>query len=55
MILEPSNQGRTAGERHQRQMAPLDLGWKARAQAELALMEECAPYLTKRAEGAVEA
>ncbi len=29
--------------------APYDLGWKARAQAELALMEDCAPYLVKRA------
>ena len=31
--------------------APLDLGWKARTQAELALMEDCVPYLTKRAGG----
>jgi len=32
-------------------MAPLDLGWKARAQAELALMKELLPLLTKRAQG----
>jgi type I restriction enzyme, R subunit len=32
-------------------MAPLDLGWKARAQAELALMKELVPLLTKRAQG----
>jgi len=32
-------------------MAPLELGWKARAQAELALMKELAPLLTKRAQG----
>jgi type I restriction enzyme R subunit len=32
-------------------MAPLDLGWKARAQAETALMKELAPLLTKRAQG----
>ena len=31
-------------------MAPLDLGWKARAQAELALMKELLPLLSKRAE-----
>lgn len=31
-------------------MAPLDLGWKARAQAELALMKELVPLLTKRAQ-----
>lgn len=31
-------------------MAPLDLGWKARAQAETALMKELAPLLQKRAE-----
>jgi type I restriction enzyme R subunit len=31
-------------------MAPLDLGWKARAQAELALMRELVPLLQKRAE-----
>jgi len=32
-------------------MAPLDLGWKARTQAELALMEDIHPYLTIRARG----
>ena len=32
-------------------MAPLDLGWKARTQAELALMAELHPLLTKRAGG----
>jgi len=32
-------------------MAPLELGWKARAQAELALMKELGPLLTKRAQG----
>jgi len=32
-------------------MAPLDLGWKARAQAELALMKELVPLLHKRAQG----
>ncbi|MFC0167613.1 type I restriction endonuclease subunit R [Pseudoduganella danionis] len=32
-------------------MVPLALGWKARAQAELALMEELAPLLNKRAQG----
>ena len=32
-------------------MAPLGLGWKARAQAELALMKELEPLLTKRAQG----
>jgi type I restriction enzyme R subunit len=32
-------------------MAPLDLGWKARAQAELALMKELVPLLAKRAQG----
>jgi type I restriction enzyme R subunit len=32
-------------------MAPLDLGWKARTQAELALMEDLFPLLTKRAAG----
>ena len=31
--------------------APLDLGWKARTQAELALMAELHPLLTKRARG----
>jgi type I restriction enzyme R subunit len=32
-------------------MAPLELGWKARAQAETALMKELASLLTKRAQG----
>jgi len=32
-------------------MAPLDLGWKARAQAETALMAELIPLLSKRAHG----
>ncbi len=32
-------------------MAPLELGWKARAQAETALMNELVPLLTKRAQG----
>jgi type I restriction enzyme R subunit len=32
-------------------MAPRDLGWKARAQAETALMSELIPLLTKRAQG----
>ena len=31
--------------------APLDLGWKARSQAELALMKDLHPLLTKRAQG----
>ena len=31
--------------------APLDLGWKARSQAELALMADLFPLLTKRAQG----
>ena len=32
-------------------MAPLELGWKARTQAELALMADLHPLLTKRAGG----
>jgi type I restriction enzyme R subunit len=32
-------------------MAPLDLGWKARTQAELALMADLCPLLTKRSGG----
>jgi type I restriction enzyme R subunit len=39
------------GEQLSDLMAPLDLGWKARTHAELALMEDCAPYLVKRAGG----
>lgn len=31
-------------------MAPLNLGWKARAKAELALMKDLLPLLSKRAE-----
>lgn len=37
------------GEQLSDLMAPLDLGWKARTQAELALMEDLHPLLTKRA------
>ena len=32
-------------------MAPLDMGWKARAQAEVVLMQELVPLLNKRAQG----
>jgi len=32
-------------------MAPLELGWKERTQAELALMEDLAPLLHKLAQG----
>ena len=32
-------------------MAPLELGWKARAQSETALMKELVPLLQKRAQG----
>ncbi|MCK9188135.1 type I restriction endonuclease subunit R [Acidithiobacillus sp.] len=39
------------GEKLSDLMAPLDLGWKARTQAELALMEDLHPLLTKRAGG----
>jgi type I restriction enzyme R subunit len=39
------------GERLSDLMAPLDLGWKARTQAELALMADLHPLLTKRAGG----
>ncbi|MDG5976138.1 HsdR family type I site-specific deoxyribonuclease [Hydrogenophaga taeniospiralis CCUG 15921] len=39
------------GERLSDLMAPLDLGWKARAQAETALMAELMPLLNKRAQG----
>ncbi|MCZ2290523.1 MAG: type I restriction endonuclease subunit R [Burkholderiales bacterium] len=39
------------GERLSELMAPLDLGWKARARAELALMADLSPLLTKRAGG----
>lgn len=39
------------GERLSELMEPLGLGWKARTQAELALMEELAPLLHKLAQG----
>jgi type I restriction enzyme R subunit len=39
------------GEKLSDLMAPLDLGWKARTQAELALMSDLYPLLTKRAGG----
>ena len=39
------------GEQLSDLMAPLELGWKARTQAELALMEDLHPLLTKRAQG----
>jgi type I restriction enzyme R subunit len=39
------------GEQLSELMAPLDLGWKARTQAELALMANLHPLLTKRAGG----
>jgi type I restriction enzyme R subunit len=32
-------------------LEPLDLTWKERTQKELFLMEDCTPYLTKRAQG----
>ncbi len=37
------------GEQLSDLMAPLDLGWKARASAETALMKDLHPLLTKRA------
>ena len=39
------------GERLSELMAPLNLGWKARTQAELALVEELTPLLHKLAQG----
>ena len=39
------------GEQLSDLMAPLDLGWKARSQAELALMADLMPLLNKRAQG----
>ena len=39
------------GEQLSDLLAPLELGWKARTQAELALMEDLHPLLTKRAGG----
>ena len=39
------------GEQLSDLFAPLDLGWKERTKAELALMEELAPFLKKQAQG----
>jgi len=39
------------GEQLSDLMVPLDLGWKARSQAELALMKDLHPLLTQRAGG----
>jgi len=39
------------GEQLSDLMSPLDLGWKARTHAELALMADLHPLLTKRAQG----
>ena len=39
------------GERLSELMTPLELGWKARTQKELALMEELTPLLHKLAQG----
>ena len=39
------------GESLSELMAPLDLGWKARTQAELALMDDLTPLLHKLAQG----
>ncbi|WP_130902047.1 type I restriction endonuclease subunit R [Pseudomonas sp. Sample_23] len=39
------------GEQLSDLMAPLELGWKARTKAELALMEDLHPLLSKRAQG----
>jgi len=39
------------GEQLSDLLAPLGLGWKARAQKELALMEDLIPLLHKRAKG----
>lgn len=41
------------GEQLSDLMAPLELSWKARTQAELALMEDLHPLLTKRVQGRV--
>jgi hypothetical protein len=38
------------GEQLSDLMAPLGLGWKARTQKELALMDELTPFLRKRAQ-----
>ena len=40
------------GEQLSDLMAPLELGWKARTKAELALMEDLIPLLHKLARGA---
>ena len=40
-----------AGESLRDLMAPLDLGWQARTQAELAQMGDLHPLLTKRVQG----
>ncbi len=39
------------GEQLSELYEPYDLGWKERTQKELMLMEDCVPYLTKRAGG----
>jgi type I restriction enzyme R subunit len=39
------------GEQLSELYAPYDLGWKERTQKELCLMQDCAPYLVKRADG----
>jgi type I restriction enzyme R subunit len=39
------------GERLSELMAPLNLGWKARTQAELALVDDLTPLLHKLAQG----
>ena len=39
------------GEKLSDLYAPYDLGWKERTRKETALMEDCAPYLVKRADG----
>jgi len=39
------------GEQLSELYAPYELGWKERTRKELHLMEDCAPYLTKRAQG----
>jgi type I restriction enzyme R subunit len=39
------------GEQLSELLAPLELGWKARSQAELALMADLLPLLNKRAGG----
>ncbi len=39
------------GEQLSDLFAPLELGWKARTKAELALMDELVPFLQKQAQG----